>query len=377
MSRLLQSTLVLVLCFGATTSIQAFQIPGPAFPKTIDGAIELGGSRNQLTPASRVGYKRNRIRSQASPRVAPSPGNAFQRNARLMPKMEQPLGVQNQFGNSNVYRKPPVKVDRPAELDNLGPKSILEELPRTPDANRRGPDLQSPSNPASSYPNQTRSEPFGTSRRDSVVEKLSDAPLLTMATPATNEQRPMVALNADGFPSQAKEPSGLNLNGQYVAREGDDRSDKNQSERLEAAGNSMQVRVVAPELMLASQPNELVIEVLNLGTTASTPVEVRVSIPEELTITRFDRDAWLDDEQRVITFSIRSIPGRYKQAIRMRGVSHHTGQHQLQVAIVAGDNLIDQSALAFGVVSENSLLRNAKVNPANEDQYRLQNQLNR
>lgn len=371
MSRLLQSMLMFVLCFVATTSVQAFQIPGPVFPKTLDGAMDLGGSRKLLTPANRVGYKRNRIRSQAPARAGSSPGNAYRRDARTMPKMEQPLGVQNQFGNSNVYRKPPVKTDRSAEFDNLEPKSILRDLPRTPGSIWREPDSQSQTTPAGSYPSQSiQSE---ASRRGQVVEKLSDPPLPTMATPRMGEVRPGAATKADGFAPQPKEQPRLDLS----ARVGDDRAVQNQPGLVGAVVNSMQVRVVAPQVMLASQPNELVIEVLNLGTTASTPVEVRVSVPKELTITRFDRDAWLDDDRRVITFSIRSIPGRYKQAIRMRGVSHHTGQHQLQVAIVAGDNLIDQSAMAFGVVNESSLLRNAKMNSASEDPYGLQNQLNR
>lgn len=127
------------------------------------------------------------------------------------------------------------------------------------------------------------------------------------------------------------------------------------SENLDAGGDSsqtsppneevqelgkLQVRVIGAAAMIESQAADLTVEVLNPTKNKLGPVDVNVQIPDAITITRFDRDAWLDDKRRIVAFRLEEIAPGQTQAIRLRGVSHTAGKTSLQVMLSSGKQLI-------------------------------------
>ncbi len=111
----------------------------------------------------------------------------------------------------------------------------------------------------------------------------------------------------------------------------------------------LRFRVTGVTAMVEGQPADLLIEVYNPTGHAIGPVEVNVQVPEELTITRFDRDAWLDAERRIIAFQLDRVDAQVVEKIGMKGVSNTAGRTSLNVALVSGNTTIAQSSIATQV----------------------------
>jgi len=104
----------------------------------------------------------------------------------------------------------------------------------------------------------------------------------------------------------------------------------------------LQFRVTGVSAMIESQPADLLIEVYNPTSHAIGPIEVNIQVPDELTITRFDRDAWLDSERRIIAFNVDQIEAGTVEKIGMKGVSHTAGTTDLSVALLSGETTVAQ-----------------------------------
>lgn len=104
----------------------------------------------------------------------------------------------------------------------------------------------------------------------------------------------------------------------------------------------LKFRVTGASAMIESQPADLLIEVYNPTSHAIGPIEVNVRVPDELTITRFDRDAWLDSDNRVIAFNLDQIQAGMVEKIGMKGVSHSAGTTDLSVALLSGETTVAQ-----------------------------------
>ena len=102
----------------------------------------------------------------------------------------------------------------------------------------------------------------------------------------------------------------------------------------------LRFRVTGVAAMIESQPADVLIEVYNPTSHAIGPVEVNVQVPEELTITRFDRDAWLDVERRIIAFKLDRIEPETIEKIGMKGVSDTAGQTSLNVALLSEEAMV-------------------------------------
>jgi hypothetical protein len=111
------------------------------------------------------------------------------------------------------------------------------------------------------------------------------------------------------------------------------------SDQLKRLGQ-LKVQVSGASALIESQPGELIVEVFNPSKSPLGPVDVNVQVPEEITITRFDRDAWLDSERRIVAFRIDEVAPGQTQKIRMRGVSHNVGKTSLQVMLTSGNRMI-------------------------------------
>ena len=107
----------------------------------------------------------------------------------------------------------------------------------------------------------------------------------------------------------------------------------------------LRFRVTGVAAMVEGQPTDVLIEVYNPTSHAIGPVEVNVQVPEELTITRFDRDAWLDAERRIIAFELDRVEAETIEKIGMKGVSNTAGKTSLTVALLSGEVLVAERSI--------------------------------
>jgi len=106
-----------------------------------------------------------------------------------------------------------------------------------------------------------------------------------------------------------------------------------------------QSRQPAVAAMVEGQSADMLIEVYNPTGHTIGPVEVNVQVPEELTITRFDRDAWLDSERRIIAFQLDRIEPETVEKVAMKGVSNTAGKTTLNVALISGEFIVAERSV--------------------------------
>ena len=114
---------------------------------------------------------------------------------------------------------------------------------------------------------------------------------------------------------------------------------------LAPAKGQLRFRVTGVSAMIENQSADVSIEVFNPASHPIGPVEVNVKVPAELTITRFDRDAWLDAERRIIAFKIDRVDPGAIQKISMKGVSESSGITILDVALLSGETMVAQRSV--------------------------------
>ena len=114
---------------------------------------------------------------------------------------------------------------------------------------------------------------------------------------------------------------------------------------LAPAKGQLRFRVTGVSAMVENQPADVTIEVFNPTSHPIGPIEVNVKVPVELTITRFDKDAWLDSERRIIAFQIDRVEPGAIQKIGMKGVSESPGHTILDVALLSGDTMVAQRSV--------------------------------
>jgi len=107
----------------------------------------------------------------------------------------------------------------------------------------------------------------------------------------------------------------------------------------------LRFRVTGVAAMIEGQPADLLIEVYNPTGHAIGPVAVNVQVPDELTITRFDRDAWLDAERRIIAFELDRVEPEAIEKIGMKGVSNTPGKTSLNVALLSEEAVVAERAI--------------------------------
>lgn len=343
MSRLCFLILMIIVC-GHPTIVTARQVPSPQFPRTLAEAIGPAstlpqngsfapslGSQTTLGVANRP--ETSRLTSDRFS-LAPSGGALI-----ASPELNRTSDGRNR---SNVYRKPVPKVSE-------------NPLDRT--------DVQTPSAPAPSIP-LGRFAP-GDARNDARNDTLADGVDPPPFFLSSNLNKPRVS-DRGLTESDRPKPRGSVVDNLADTAPLNPSSSSIQARQLSVlqvgesrTSNALRMKVGAPETMFIGQAGEFFVDVFNLDQTTSSAVEVRIAIPDELTITQVDRDAWLNDQDRTITFSLPPIPGQHKQRIRLRGVSLNQGRHQLQASLVLQDQLLDRRALAVMVIEETSTLRNA------------------
>jgi hypothetical protein len=104
--------------------------------------------------------------------------------------------------------------------------------------------------------------------------------------------------------------------------------------------SKLTVRVTGATAMIESQAADLTVVVSNPTESKLGPVDVNVQVPDAITITRFDRKAWLDDERRIVAFRLDEIAPGKTEKIRLRGISHNVGKTSLRVLLTSGEQLL-------------------------------------
>ena len=116
-------------------------------------------------------------------------------------------------------------------------------------------------------------------------------------------------------------------------------------EPLAPVQGQLRFRVTGVSAMIENQSADVKIEVYNPTSHPIGPIEVNVKVPAGLTITRFDRDAWLDAERRIIAFQIDRVEPGAIQKIGMKGVSQEAGHTVLDVALLSGNTMVAQRSV--------------------------------
>lgn len=114
---------------------------------------------------------------------------------------------------------------------------------------------------------------------------------------------------------------------------------------LAPSKGQLRFRVTGVAAMIEGQSADLLIEVYNPTGHAIGPVEVNIQVPEELTITRFDRDAWLDAGRRIIAFELDRIEPETIEKIGMKGVSNTAGKTNLKVALLSEETVVAERSI--------------------------------
>lgn len=117
-------------------------------------------------------------------------------------------------------------------------------------------------------------------------------------------------------------------------------------------GTSLRSSVIGPEYLAIGSAETFEIIVENLASNSAGEVLVQLSVPDEVTISRLDREAYLDRENRTISWKVPVIQGRSKEVIRYQATSKTAGHHAQSVKL--GSNNTLQGVTTFTTVVTNS-----------------------
>ena len=95
----------------------------------------------------------------------------------------------------------------------------------------------------------------------------------------------------------------------------------------------LRTSVIGPEALLKDQSDSFEITVANVSQQPATNVIVQLTVPQEITISKLDRDAYLDAKSRTVSWKIPSIGPEQKEVIRYRAVSSAAGRYEQQVTL--------------------------------------------
>jgi len=110
--------------------------------------------------------------------------------------------------------------------------------------------------------------------------------------------------------------------------------------------------VFGPEILIQDTPELFEIEITNNSSQTATNIIVQMGISENLTITDFDRQAWLDHKNRKVSWKLDSLPSGFKEVIRFRAVSGTPGDHE-QYLTVGMENTFQGQTSFVTLVIEN------------------------
>lgn len=238
------------------------------------------------------------------------------RNARIA---SRPL-------SSSTYRPPGARREAPSITGEVLPLIVPgNSKPPAPDQNHArylitdsvpGMDYQTDFN--SGTQNRMQSPPADTTRREPqpVRQRLRDG---AQSKPASN---PISVLDSPEKTAQSETTSA-----DLAKTESSSNEQDSQNQFL------LRTSVIGPEALLKDQSDDYEISISNITNRPATNVIVQLSVPDAITISRLDRDAYLDQKQRTVSWKVSSIGAGQKEVIRYRAVSSSAGQYKQEVTL--------------------------------------------
>jgi len=95
----------------------------------------------------------------------------------------------------------------------------------------------------------------------------------------------------------------------------------------------LETKVIGPESMTSAQPDEFDITITNKDGNTATDIVVQLQVPPTMTISRLDREAFLDPENRTVSWKIGSLLPGQQETIRYQAVSATAGSHDHKVTV--------------------------------------------
>ena len=137
----------------------------------------------------------------------------------------------------------------------------------------------------------------------------------------------------------AADPSGTRMNISGV------------SQGLATPVQVIRTSVIGPEILVQDTPELFEIEVTNNSPRTANNIVVQMGVSENLTITDFDRYAWLDEKKRTVSWKLDSLQSGYKEVIRFRAVSATPGRHEQSIAVGMENSFQGRTGFVTNVIS--------------------------
>lgn len=115
-------------------------------------------------------------------------------------------------------------------------------------------------------------------------------------------------------------------------------------------GQVIRTTVIGPEVLIQDTPEIFEIEVTNNSSRIATNIVVQMGVSENLTITDFDRHAWLDEKNRTVSWKLDALQSGYKNVIRFRAVSSILGSHEQRITVGMENTFQGQTGFVAKVV---------------------------
>jgi len=95
----------------------------------------------------------------------------------------------------------------------------------------------------------------------------------------------------------------------------------------------LRASVIGPGTSFKNVSDSYGITVSNISNQPATNVIVQLTVPEAITISKLDRDAYLDQKLRTVSWKVASIGSGQQEVIRYRAVSSSTGTYKQEVRL--------------------------------------------
>ena len=115
----------------------------------------------------------------------------------------------------------------------------------------------------------------------------------------------------------------------------------------------LRLSVVGPDKLVEDTAEEFEIIVANTSMKFANDIVIQMSVSEDLTVTDVDRKAWMDGENRTVSWKINLLAPGAQEVIRFRAVSASQGRHVQNVSMGMANTFQGRADFAI-VVVENS-----------------------
>lgn len=244
---------------------------------------------------------------------------------KIAPRASQPDTIQRRTDRQQLNPQPIEKRSQPDPLPKT--KSVLQSADKV---SAKG-QIDSPSNtsipnfakPLSPFPREQTTTPAKLTGFARSITPFPRTPTLPQRKPEATGESTSTGNNSQfgtimSFPAAENKAVELNL------------SDR---DATPLSGQVIRTSVIGPEMLFMNEPETFEIEVTNYSDQTATNIVVQMGVSDNLTITDFDRRAWMDETNRTVSWQLPELQSGYKEVIRFRGVSTKPGRHKQSISV--------------------------------------------